>query len=53
MSHPAIIYDWSMWCDLADHFGFDPHEEWEWSADTGGGNSKEWQYAGKMPDKEE
>jgi len=53
MSHPAIIYDWSTWCDLGDKYGFNPHEEWEWSVGEGGGNSSEYEYAGKVPEDED
>lgn len=49
----TIIATWSTWVLLSEYHNFDPYEQVDFSIDLGGGNSRDWEYVGDVPEKEE
>lgn len=53
--HRKTLYipDWKTWESLGEHYDFDPYKEVEFSIDLGGGNSKDYEYVGDVPKKDD
>jgi len=49
---PIYITNWQIWKELCWDWGIDPHENVDYSIDMGGGNSKNFEYTGDVPEKE-
>jgi len=45
------IPNWSVWVILCEAYDYDPYEIKEFSIDTGGGNSRDFEYIGDIPKK--
>jgi len=50
---PTYIATWSTWVILSEFHNFDPYKELEFSIDMGGGNSKDYEFTGDVPGKED
>jgi len=48
----TIIATWETWKRVCEERGIDPWEEIEFSIDEGGGNSRDFEYIGDVPEKE-
>jgi len=47
------ISKWEDWKELCEQNDIDPHETLEFGIDEGGGNSRDYEYIGDIPEKEE
>jgi len=53
MSKTNYISDWNIWKELCEQNDVDPYEYVDFGIDEGGGNSKNFEYIGDIPEKEE
>lgn len=53
MSKLQLVNNWETWVDLCDSYDVNPYLNMEFGIDLGGGNSKDWEYVGEIPNKEE
>lgn len=47
---PIYITTWKKWEELSERYNFNPSVVAEFSIDLGGGNSKDYEYTGDMPE---
>ena len=52
MSKSKRIYDWQEWVEICEKAGVNPHENADCGFDEGMGNSDDYEYRGKYPEKE-
>lgn len=50
---PIHIANWQIWKELCWDWGIDPYENVDYGIDIGGGNSRDFEYTGDIPKKEE
>jgi len=47
------ISSWQEWKELCEEYGINPYENADFGIDLGGGNSRDFEYVGDVPEKEE
>lgn len=53
MGKTHYISDWEQWKKLCEYYGEDPHENVDLGFDLGGGKSRDFEYIGDIPEREE
>lgn len=49
----TYITNFETWKMMGEHYDFDPYENVDHSIDMGGGNSRDYEYTGDIPEKED